>query len=175
MAGKILRAKRSRIRAVQAASAKDVATAPDGDGQGHWWQAPTEELRALGWIILEAGDVLPDHRSYREFLRTSKAEWSVAKHGYVAGRTGWFSCARPVISRSDGRRLSKKRAGATNIPRRRRAARFSPPARRSGRSDCRHQTTTTPSIKPPHAHLPCNISRRKKSAADLLTQSGLEP
>jgi hypothetical protein len=79
-------------------------------GQGIGSKRPTEELRALGWAILEAGEVLPDHRSYREFLRTSKAEWSVAKHGYVAGRTGWFSCrtacylalGRPAVVQETG-------------------------------------------------------------------------
>jgi glycosyltransferase involved in cell wall biosynthesis len=79
-------------------------------GQGIGSKRPTEELRALGWIILEAGEVLPDHRSYREFLRTSKAEWSVAKHGYVAARTGWFSCrtacylalGRPAVVQETG-------------------------------------------------------------------------
>ena len=50
-------------------------------GQGVGSKRPTEELRALGWTILEAGEVLPDHRAYREFLRTSKAEWSVAPPG----------------------------------------------------------------------------------------------
>ena len=79
-------------------------------GQGVGSKRPTEELRALGWIILEAGEVLPDHRSYHEFLRTSKAEWSVAKHGYVAARTGWFSCrtacylalGRPAVVQETG-------------------------------------------------------------------------
>jgi hypothetical protein len=79
-------------------------------GQGVGSRRPTEELRALGWTILEAGDVLPDHRSYHEFLRTSKAEWSIAKHGYVAARTGWFSCrtacylalGRPAIVQETG-------------------------------------------------------------------------
>lgn len=71
---------------------------------------PTEELRGLGWTILEAADTLPDYKSYHEFLRTSKAEWSIAKHGYVAGRTGWFSCrtacylalGRPAIVQETG-------------------------------------------------------------------------
>jgi hypothetical protein len=79
-------------------------------GQGVGAKRPTEELRALGWMILEAGEVLPDHLSYREFLRTSKAEWSVAKHGYVEGRTGWFSCrtacylalGRPAVVQETG-------------------------------------------------------------------------
>ena len=79
-------------------------------GQGPGSTRPTEELRALGWTILEPGEMLPDHRSYHEFLRTSKAEWSVAKHGYVAGRTGWFSCrtacylalGRPAVVQETG-------------------------------------------------------------------------
>jgi hypothetical protein len=79
-------------------------------GRGIGSRRPTEELRALGWTIHEAGEVLPDHRSYREFLRTSKAEWSVAKHGYVAARTGWFSCrtacylalGRPAVVQETG-------------------------------------------------------------------------
>jgi hypothetical protein len=79
-------------------------------GQGVGAKRPTEELRALGWTILEAGEVLPDHKSYHEFLRTSKAEWSVAKHGYVAARTGWFSCrtacylalGRPAVVQETG-------------------------------------------------------------------------
>jgi hypothetical protein len=79
-------------------------------GQGIGSKRPTEELRALGWTILEADQVLPDHVSYRDFLRTSKAEWSIAKHGYVAGRTGWFSCrtacylalGRPAVVQETG-------------------------------------------------------------------------
>jgi hypothetical protein len=79
-------------------------------GRGVGAVRPTEELRALGWIILEAGEVLPDHRRYRDFLSTSKAEWSVAKHGYVAARTGWFSCrtacylalGRPAVVQETG-------------------------------------------------------------------------
>jgi hypothetical protein len=79
-------------------------------GQGIGSKRPTQELRDLGWTIVEAGEVLPDHRSYHEFLRGSKAEWSVAKHGYVAGRTGWFSCrtacylalGRPAVVQETG-------------------------------------------------------------------------
>ncbi len=79
-------------------------------GQGVGSKRPTEELRTLGWTILEAGEVLPDYPSYHEFLRTSKAEWSIAKHGYVEGRTGWFSCrtacylalGRPAVVQETG-------------------------------------------------------------------------
>jgi len=79
-------------------------------GQGVGSKRPTEELRALGWTILEAGETLPDYRTYHEFLRASKAEWSIAKHGYVAARTGWFSCrtacylalGRPAVVQETG-------------------------------------------------------------------------
>jgi hypothetical protein len=79
-------------------------------GRGVGAVRPTEELRALGWTILEASTTLPDHRSYRDFLTTSKAEWSVAKHGYVEARTGWFSgrtacylaLGRPAIVQETG-------------------------------------------------------------------------
>ena len=80
-------------------------------GQGVGSKRPTRRNCAR-WAgtILEAGEALPDHRSYHEFLRTSKAEWSVAKHGYVAARTGWFSCrtacylalGRPAVVQETG-------------------------------------------------------------------------
>jgi hypothetical protein len=79
-------------------------------GQGVGRKRPTKELRELGWTIVEAGETVPDHHAYRDFLRSSKAEWSVAKHGYVRGRTGWFSCrsacylalGRPVLVQETG-------------------------------------------------------------------------
>lgn len=61
-------------------------------GQGIGKKRPTKELTAKGWGILEPDVVIPDHKTYHEFLRTSKGEWSIAKHGYVQGKTGWFSC-----------------------------------------------------------------------------------
>jgi hypothetical protein len=54
--------------------------------------------------------VCPDLDSYRAYIQSSKAEWSVAKNGYVAGQSGWFSCrsacylaaARPVVVQETG-------------------------------------------------------------------------
>jgi glycosyltransferase involved in cell wall biosynthesis len=48
--------------------------------------------------------------SYRRYVQTSKAEWSVAKNGYVRGQAGWFSCrsacylaaGRPVVVQDTG-------------------------------------------------------------------------
>jgi hypothetical protein len=44
------------------------------------------------------------------YISTSKAEWSIAKNGYVAARSGWFSCrsacylaaGRPVVVQETG-------------------------------------------------------------------------
>ena len=83
-----------------------------GHGPGRRLEAARpEELRALGWTILEAGEVLPDHTQLpRVPAHQSRAEWSVAKHGYVAARTGWFSCrtacylalGRPAVVQETG-------------------------------------------------------------------------
>jgi len=54
--------------------------------------APVEQLRASGWRVVDALEVSSDPWVYREYLRNSWGEWSVAKNAYVAGRTGWFSC-----------------------------------------------------------------------------------
>jgi hypothetical protein len=79
-------------------------------GQGPGRKRPTAELLNLGWQILEPDQVVPDHLSYRHFITHSIGEWSIAKHGYVAPRTGWFSCrtacylaaGRPAIVQDTG-------------------------------------------------------------------------
>ena len=79
-------------------------------GKGIGNKRPTEMLQSKGWKIVEPDEVIPDHKSYRTFLAQSKAEWSIAKHAYVEGRTGWFSCrsacylalGRPVLVQDTG-------------------------------------------------------------------------
>ena len=79
-------------------------------GLGVDGQRPAQELRQLGWDLVEPQEVVPDHRSYRSFLTNSRGEWSVAKHGYVEGKTGWFSCrtacylaaGRPAVVQETG-------------------------------------------------------------------------
>jgi hypothetical protein len=52
----------------------------------------------------------PDIESYRTYIRSSRAEWSVAKNGYVVGQSGWFSdrsacylaAGRPVVVQETG-------------------------------------------------------------------------
>ncbi len=79
-------------------------------GQGIGQKRPTPLLESMGWKIVEPDLVLPDYVTYREFLGSSKAEWSIAKHGYVRSQSGWFSCrsacylaaGKPVVVQDTG-------------------------------------------------------------------------
>ena len=55
-------------------------------------QVPTEEFRIHGWGLVDPQPLSADPWRYRHYLATSLGEWSVAKHAYVASRSGWFSC-----------------------------------------------------------------------------------
>jgi hypothetical protein len=67
-------------------------------------------LDYAGWHIVDSIETCQDLDSYRSYIASSKAEWSVAKNGYVLGRPGWFSdrsacylaCGRPVIVQDTG-------------------------------------------------------------------------
>ncbi len=71
---------------------------------------PAATARDEGWDILDAQTVAPNPDSYRDFIRSSRAEFSVAKHTYVQAKTGWFSCrsvcylasGRPVVTQDTG-------------------------------------------------------------------------
>ena len=52
---------------------------------------PRDMLREHGWGTVDAMAVSRTPGDYRNFVHGSKAEFGVAKHTYVAGRTGWFS------------------------------------------------------------------------------------
>jgi hypothetical protein len=73
------------------------------------WNVP-ERLTHAGWKVVNAVERCSDINRYREYVQSSKAEWSVAKNGYVQGRPGWFSCrsacylaaGKPVIAQDTG-------------------------------------------------------------------------
>ncbi|HEX2229240.1 MAG TPA: glycosyltransferase family 1 protein [Candidatus Binatia bacterium] len=73
-------------------------------------RTPRQLLAHKGWRVVDPAEVCPDLDSYRNYIESSKAEWSVAKNGYVVGRCGWFSCrsacylaaGRPVAVQDTG-------------------------------------------------------------------------
>lgn len=73
-------------------------------------ETPHSLLRRYGWQIVPAGEECGDFTRYRDYILASKGEVSVAKHGYVSGRAGWFSgrsacylaAGRPVIVQDTG-------------------------------------------------------------------------
>jgi hypothetical protein len=52
---------------------------------------PQKLLREHGWDTVPAMEVSRTPDGYRDFIHGSRAEFGVAKHTYVANRTGWFS------------------------------------------------------------------------------------
>ena len=73
-------------------------------------RTPYSLLEHKGWQVVDPNIVCPDINGYRLYIETSKAEWSVAKNGYVQGQPGWFSCrsacylaaGRPVVVQDTG-------------------------------------------------------------------------
>ena len=73
-------------------------------------RTPHDLLAYKGWRVVDPEKVCPDLDSYRIYIESSKAEWSVAKNGYVLGQPGWFSCrsacylaaGRPVVVQDTG-------------------------------------------------------------------------
>jgi len=72
--------------------------------------APRDELRRRGWNVIDAYVHSHSMDAYREYLRGSRAEWSIAKNAYVASRSGWFSTrsaaylalGKPVVVQDTG-------------------------------------------------------------------------
>jgi hypothetical protein len=77
-------------------------------GRGH--QAPRQLLLDRGWRVVDPEALGLDFEGYRDYIESSRAEWSIAKHGYVEGRAGWFSersacylaAGRPVVVQDTG-------------------------------------------------------------------------
>jgi hypothetical protein len=73
-------------------------------------RTPRGLLVQKGWHVVHPDNVCPDIDSYRGYIKSSMAEWSVAKNGYVVGQSGWFSCrsacylaaGKPVVVQETG-------------------------------------------------------------------------
>ena len=67
-------------------------------------------FRKNGWRLSSPNEISLDHDLYREYLQSSKGEFTVAKDQYVRLNTGWFSdrsacylaAGRPVITQQTG-------------------------------------------------------------------------
>src|SRR5207244_9858730 len=72
--------------------------------------APPEDLARHGWEVVPGWVPSRTPWSYRTFIQESRAEFGVAKHGYVLSRGGWFSdrsvcylaSGRPVLVEDTG-------------------------------------------------------------------------
>jgi hypothetical protein len=71
---------------------------------------PLQRLHEEGWRVVEPRQITVSVASYLDYIRASKAEFSVAKEGYVVSRSGWFSersvtylaTGRPVVVQDTG-------------------------------------------------------------------------
>jgi hypothetical protein len=70
----------------------------------------TDLLIYKGWRVIDPAQVCHNMNSYRDYIQSSMAEWTVAKNGYVLGQAGWFSersacylaAGRPVVVQDTG-------------------------------------------------------------------------
>jgi hypothetical protein len=73
-------------------------------------QKDLRDLAENGWHLLDPGRLASHPADYQRFIQGSKAEFGIAKSGYVASRCGWFSdrsacylaSGRPVIAQETG-------------------------------------------------------------------------
>ncbi len=67
-------------------------------------------LRKNGWRIVDSLGISKDFDAYRDYIRNSRGEFTVARDQYVRPKTGWFSdrsacylaAGRPVITQDTG-------------------------------------------------------------------------
>jgi hypothetical protein len=72
--------------------------------------APRDMLRSQGWNVVDSRVPTQTLDTYQEYIVGSLGEFSVAKHGYISTRSGWFSersanylaTGRPVITQDTG-------------------------------------------------------------------------
>ncbi|HEV2772915.1 MAG TPA: hypothetical protein VGV57_08840 [Thermoleophilaceae bacterium] len=73
-------------------------------------EAPLEQLEANGWHVADPLGISRDPCGYRDYIRSSHGEFTVAKQAYVKARSGWFSdrtasylaSGRPVVVQDTG-------------------------------------------------------------------------
>ena len=100
----------NRIDHIEWQTAGLPPAASDGMAAGNVKTSIADTLVRRGWTIVDPMSVCGSLNQYRDYIESSKGEWSVAKNGYVQGRPGWFSersacylaAGRPVIVQDTG-------------------------------------------------------------------------
>ena len=72
--------------------------------------APRERLREMGWSVVDPVARTVSPSTFQRYIHRSKAEFTVAKHGYVVSNSAWFSdrsayylaSGRPVLTQETG-------------------------------------------------------------------------
>lgn len=72
--------------------------------------APIAKLQIAGWKTINPLSVTLTAETYQQYIRESKGEFSIAKHGYIVSNSGWFSersacylaSGKPVIVQDTG-------------------------------------------------------------------------
>lgn len=73
-----------------------------------------ELLRRNGWELIDPVTVAGTPDRYASYIRGSKAELGIAKSGYVASRSGWFS-DRSACYLASGRPVVAQETGFSNV------------------------------------------------------------
>jgi hypothetical protein len=71
---------------------------------------PQERLHEYGWVLEDPLAISRTVEQYQQFIARSWADFGIAKHAYVASRSGWFSdrstcylaAGRPVLHQDTG-------------------------------------------------------------------------
>lgn len=76
--------------------------------------APVKELKEQGWRIISSLIPTKTPWSYQKYIGDSKAEWGVAKHGYVSTNSGWFS-ERSLCYMASGKPVLVQETGFSTV------------------------------------------------------------
>ncbi len=77
---------------------------------------PREELLQRGWLVVNPLGPTRDPWTYQQYIAGSRGEFTVAKHGYVVSRSGWFSERSASYLASGRPAIVQDTAFSTHIP-----------------------------------------------------------
>lgn len=73
-------------------------------------------LQKSGWKLINSLTPTKTPWTYQQYIRHSKGEWSVAKHGYVVSNSGWFSERSACYLASGKPAIVQETGFSQNIP-----------------------------------------------------------